>query len=418
MNQIEKKIYDIVKRNPRLKLAMRNIYQSIFDLIPDKENYFAYPQTIREGYFFGFHDRSPFSADEQYLLAHKVLIPLHMPQKGEGVGIGFWKDNEEYTQIDVSYGWNYHKGCRLQWLGSSSDCFAYNTMENEIPFAYLYSISKKKKSKIDYPIDTISPDGKYATSFSYERLNEMMPGYGYCCKDGGYLDSCAPSDTGLYLVDLKNNSRKLIYSLEQLFQIQPVPSMTGAKHYVTHTEFSPDGQYISFLHRWTFDDPNKRYTRMLTCRLDGSNLCISPTSGMVSHYVWDEPHGLLAYCQVDGIDGHYLLGNHEMKNPRRVAPELNSDGHQSYITGSDSFVTDTYPDRRRYAKIYRVDLNSGQAEKIVEVKSPKQYQSPDCYHHWACDLHPRVSPSGKWLCFDTVCTGKRALCIMNIEGPN
>ena len=103
MNQIEKKIYDIVKRNPRLKLAMRNIYQSIFDLIPDKENYFAYPQTIREGYFFGFHDRSPFSADEQYLLAHKVLIPLHMPQKGEGVGIGFWKDNEEYTQIDVSY---------------------------------------------------------------------------------------------------------------------------------------------------------------------------------------------------------------------------------------------------------------------------------------------------------------------------
>lgn len=36
MNKIEKVVYDLVKSNPQLKLFLRNTYQSVFDLLPEK----------------------------------------------------------------------------------------------------------------------------------------------------------------------------------------------------------------------------------------------------------------------------------------------------------------------------------------------------------------------------------------------
>lgn len=39
MNKIEKSVYDLLKKNPKVKLFVRNIYQSVFDLIPDKKNF-------------------------------------------------------------------------------------------------------------------------------------------------------------------------------------------------------------------------------------------------------------------------------------------------------------------------------------------------------------------------------------------
>lgn len=417
MNKIEKIVYDLLKGNPKIKLAVRNIYQSLFDLVPDRKNYFLNDPIVKEGHFFGFHDISPFSYDEKYVLTNKLEIPLRMPEPNDPLTVGFWNsDFSLYTIVGTSYGWNYHKGCRLQWLGKSNDKFIYNSLDGDKPCSYIYSINDKKETAIAFPIDTISPDGNFATGFSYQRLNKLMPGYGYNCVDDACLEERLPEHTGMYLIDLKNNQRKMLISLKELSQIQPDDTMINANHFVTHSEFSPDGKYISFLHRWTFDDPNKRYSRLVTCRLDGTDIHISPTSGgMVSHYVWDKKHGILAYCQVDNVDGHYIFNNETMTEVRRVAPTLNSDGHQSYIPGTDFMITDTYPDRRRYAMLYKVNLENNDVVKIVDVKSFKEFQSPSIYQHWAADLHPRVSPLGNYVCFDSVFTGQRAFCAMKLK---
>lgn len=349
------------------------------------------------------------------MISHKLLIPLRMPIKHDPLEIGYWENNiSKFTIVDTSYGWNYHKGARLQWLGKSNIKFIYNSVVDDRPCAFVYNILEKSKTKILYPIDTVSPMGECATSFSYQRLNKLMPGYGYNCVDNGELNEKAPENTGLFLIDLNTNKRKMIYSLKMLSEISPDKTMIGANHFVTHTEFSPDGEYISFLHRWTFDDPNKRYSRLITCRIDGSELSIAKTTGMVSHYVWDKNHGILAYCQMNGIDGHYIFKDQTLKEYYRVAEKLNSDGHQSYVPNTDSFITDTYPDRCRYARLYMVNIINNTVQKIAEVKSYKEFQSPNIFYHWACDLHPRVSPSGKYVCFDSVHTKKRAMCFMKL----
>ena len=418
MNRIEKIVYDVVKNNPRLKSSIRNVYQSLYDLLPDKENYSSSPLKIQEGFFFGFHDVSPFSQDGRMILSNKIELSeesMRMPTAKDPLTIGYWdKDFTSFKPLAQTHAWNYHKGCRLQWMSKECKSVIFNDAEDNKLIASIVSVDGGKRTYIDYPIDTVSHDGRYATSFSYERLNRYMPGYGYVYKDEPFFDEPASSNTGLFLVDLEQNTRKLIVTLEALANIQHESTMDGAHHYVTHTEFSPDDSRIAFLHRWTFDDPDKRYTRMITCKLDGTDIQVSETTGMVSHYCWDEKHGVLAYCQVNGIDGHYIFSDYRMKKPVRVAEDLNSDGHQSYVPETDLFVTDTYPDKRRYAKIYLSNINTKKSKLIVDVKSPKKFQSPTLEKHWACDLHPRMSPDGKYLCFDTVHTGKRALCIMEL----
>lgn len=416
MNKIEKIVYDVLKNNPRMKNAVRNFYQSCFDLLPDKKDFFICKPMVKEGYFLGFHDICPFSSDEQMILSNKLMIGLHMPKISEGLEVGFFSNKmQNYNKIKVTHAWNYHKGCRLQWLGNDCSRVIFNDIVNNKLGSVVYSISDKSFHYLNYPIDSVSHDGRFATSFSYERLNRYMPGYGYTAKDEPYFDEDESENTGLFIVDVKSGERRLSVSLKQLADFKPEKTMENAHHYVTHTQFSPDGQRIAFLHRWTFDDPDKRWTRLVTCKTDGSDLFVSNTTGMVSHFDWDEKHGILAYCQVNNIDGHYIFPTYKMNKSIRVGSGINSDGHQSYIPNTDLFITDTYPDRRRYAKLYKVDINNNTVTKIADVKSIRKFQSPDLDHHWACDLHPRVSPSGRYVCFDSVHTGKRALCIMKIK---
>lgn len=416
MNKIEKIVYDLVKSNPRLKSLIRNTYQGLYDLLPDKDNWSTNEILEKQGYFFGFHDKSPFSFDEKYILANKLEIPLRIPTADDKLTVGFWNsDFSKYTEADATYAWNYHKGCRIQWLGDKSNSFIYNSVVAGKLGASIYSIDGNSIRTIDYPIDTVSHNGQYATSFSYERLNRYMPGYGYCYQDEPYFEENESENTGLFIVDIRKNTRKMIVSLAELARIQPEETMKNAHHYVTHTEFSPDDQKVAFLHRWTYEDPDKRFTRLITCNLDGSDIHVSETTGMVSHYDWDKEHGILAYAQVDGIDGHYIFSDYTMSNPMRIAPSLNSDGHQSYVRGTELFVTDTYPDKRRHAKLFLCDIKKGTSDLIADLKSPKKFQSPDVYTHWACDLHPRVSPSGTRVCFDSVHSGERSLCVMKLN---
>lgn len=416
MNKIEKIVYDIVKSNPKIKIIIRNIYQSLFDLVPDKEDWFAGEIIEKKDYFFGFHDICPWSHNEKFLLANKLEISLAMPKARDPLTVGFWDSKMNiYTAVAQTHTWNYHKGCRLQWVGSSSENFIFNDVVDGHIGSNIFSVSGKKIMGINYPIDTVSPDGRYATSFSYERLNRYMPGYGYVHMDEPFFVEDASNKTGLFLLNLANGNRELIVSLRDLANLQPVKTMTGAHHYVTHTEFSPNGDRVSFLHRWTYDDPRKRFTRLVTCKLDGSDINVSNTSGMVSHYVWDKKHGILAYAQVDGIDGHYIFKDYKMDKAYRVGSQLNSDGHQSFLPGTDFFITDTYPDKIRRAKLFLVNIETDEVMLIADIKSPKKFQTPNVYKHWACDLHPRLSPSGRFVSFDSVHTGKRSFCIMKLN---
>lgn len=414
MNRLESFVYQRVKNNYLLKDAVRNIYQAFYDLLPNYESKFLYEPIILENSFFGFHDVKPFSRDNSRLLACRLQIPLRMPTKDDVLEVGYYTDEYygAWHHVGKTRAWNYHKGCRLQWLDDSH--LIYNTCENDRLNATICDIATGERQIIGWPIDSVSADGCWATTFSYGRLERLMPGYGYAIGDDeALLETYAPEGTGLYLVDLTKNERQMLVSLRQLSELQPEADMADTYHFVTHTEFSADGRYVAFLHRW-YKGTFKR-TRLIVMDLQTRQMYVSPTTGMVSHYVWNSQNGIVAYCRVEDIDSHVFFSDPTMQEWHRCGyPQLNSDGHHHFID-DDTFVVDTYPDKYRHCKLWKVGVKSDEVSLLADVKSLKQFVNPDVDHNWKCDLHPRVSADGTLVSFDSTHTGRRSLCVMRIQ---
>lgn len=414
MNRIEELVYNLVRTNPALKQTIRNCYQGIFDLLPRKRNFAVNPLAGKEGYFFGFHDVTPFSSDETKLLAATSGFDFRMPEPAEGLTVGFFDFNDgkigDFHQIGKSFAWNYHKGCRLQWLDSKHIIF--NTACDGRLCSTIVEMDTFNTRIVPYPIDAVC--GNMATSFSYERLERCMPGYGYPYKDDGHISESAPNDTGLYLLDLTTGERRLILSLYDIAMKVSGCIEDEYLHFVTHTEFSKDGRFISFLYRRIPKEGDYMKRRSVICvyDIDKGELNILPSQESGSHYVWNNKDQIVASCIINGTSCHVLFDMNDIKSLRPIAEkEINSDGHQSFVS-DNVFVTDTYPDKRRMAKLYRVNLTDNKSELIASVYSPKKFQTKDFKCHIACDLHPRVSPSGRYVCFDSPMSGKRGIYVM------
>lgn len=424
MNFIERTVYNYVKNNPVLKNKIRDIYQGFFDCLPKKKVYSKSELFIKEGYFLGFHDIQPFSNDSTKILANKVNIDFKMPSENDEMSVGYFNFDRkkgflDYVEIGNTFAWNYHKGCRLQWCGTKNEYIIYNfyNKEKDKISSIKYNAEVKENFLLDWPIDTVNFKGNLASSFSYERLQKCMPGYGYCFSDeDSFIEENCPDLTGVFIVDLINNKRELLYSLKYLADtfVSNEFNVLESYHFVTHSQFSHDGRYLSFFHRIIFDDDKLSYTRLLIHDFENNSMLEVPTKGMVSHYKWNDANQIIAYSRLEDYDCHALVSMDDIGNIKTVAyPTINSDGHQSFIN-NQCFVTDTYADKYRMSKIYKVNIEDNSAEVIVSVHSPKQFQTVDVNRHIACDLHPRVSGDGKLLCFDTVTTGKRSLAVMEL----
>lgn len=419
MNKIEEVIYNLVRSNPTVKLAIRNFYQGCYDLLPKQKEFFKGEVSYKEGYYFGFHDVPEISADQTKVLVQKLSFDKRMPKVGEGESVGYLDlmDDKlgEFHKVDDTFAWNYHKGCRLQWYGD--DTLIFNTAIDNNVVAELITVKSGEKRFLNYPIDTACKITGKATTFSYERLQLCMPGYGYPYKDNdSYLNQESPADTGLFLIDIVSGERKLIVNLKELAATAPEEFRTGYIHYVTHTEFSHDGRYISFLHRWIRKEGTnlKRWTRIMVYDTTNGNLIELPSQISGSHYVWNRKYQIIASCHINGKNCHVLFDMNHVNNYKIIAPEiLNQDGHQSFID-DENFVTDTYPNKRRMAQLYKVNIPTGKVELIANTYSPKAFQSNQAIAHIACDLHPVVA-FGKYVCFDCPRTGVRGLYLMKLD---
>lgn len=420
MNRIETVIYRLVRSNPTLKNAVRNLYQCLFDMLPRKDEYFKNEFDFKEGYYFGFHDLQEVSFDGTKVLANRLSFDLRMPQKGESEQVGYLDLDSDghlgnFHSLGETLAWNYHKGCRLQWVGN--DSVAFNTYSDGRLVSRIADISTGTSREIGFPIDTVSHDSSMATSFSYERLEYCMSGYGYPYPDDSYMDEDHPEKTGLFVIGLNDGTRKLVVPLSTLAGSVPEEYRDGYMHYVTHTEFSPDDRYVSFLHRWRMHTGTdlKRWTRIMVYDRYEDRLIELPSQISGSHYVWNSQNQIVASCVIDGHSCHVLFDFEKSGSRHIIAPSvLNSDGHQSFVS-DNMMITDTYPDKYRQSKLYMVDLSTDTVEHIASVFSPKSFQSSPSKGHVACDLHPRVSCDGKYVLFDSCRTGKRGIYIMKLK---
>lgn len=422
---LEQKINYQLNKVPAVKKVIKRVYQRTMYCISPKiksEGNISRisPDDYSHEYFFGYYDKSPWDASDRYMLCMRakdtwsdvspketadiILIDTNLPEN----------DKNRVKKIAETRSWNVQQSCMLQWLGPDfSSHILFNDYRDGKNVAVIKEVESGAERIISAPVYSVSTDGKIAVTLDFSRLFNLRPGYGYYNVPEKTKGVALPDAIAVWKIDLESGEVVPLLTYKDFAVFQPRPEMQedGSVHKVNHLMLNPSGKRCMVLYRWFIGQ--RKYTRLVTFNIDGTDMYVLSDDDMVSHCFWKDDEHILAFeNKRDGGPGYYYMTD---KTPKYIHcwPQLSNDGHPSYSPDRSLIVTDTYPDRARVAEIKLMD---GTDEKKSDVKVIARVFAPFKYDNdTRCDLHPRWNHGGDKICFDSVFEGHRGLYVVDIS---
>ncbi len=371
-------------------------------------------------YFFGYYDKSPWDATGRYMLCMKAKDTWSEPDPiGEAEIMLFDlhlnpEDKDYCKKLATTHTWNVQQGCMAQWLGPDySSKILYNDLRDGKYCSVILDVVSKEERVLPMPVYTLSADGKTALSLDFSRLHSLRLGYGYAALPEKTKGVALPDETCIWKMDIETGEVTPLLKYTDFAKFQPRPEMQeeGSVHKVNHLMLSPNGKRFMVLYRWFCGQ--RKYTRLITCNVDGTDMYVLSDDDMVSHCYWKNDYEILAFERKKEHGPGYYLMKDKTQEWQYLWPRLSNDGHPSYCPTDNSLVVfDTYPSRSRVQelKLCRdTDIEGKDLKVIARMFSPFKYDNDT-----RCDLHPRWSRDGKKVCFDSVFEGHRGLYVVNV----
>ncbi|MBK9389430.1 MAG: hypothetical protein IPN68_04250 [Bacteroidetes bacterium] len=377
-------------------------------------------------HWFGYYDKLQFDPSNRYLLGMQVNFEHRSPEANDEIRIGMvdLQDNDRWIDLGSSKSWGWQQGCMLQWIPGSKDEIIWNDREKDHFVSRILNIKNGKMRTLPEAVYALSPDGSWAIGTSFSRIQNLRPGYGYPGINDPFENKKAPSEIGLYKVDLKKSESIMLFSLKDLSSIPyNDTSVQDNYHWFNHLLVNTDGTRFTFLHRWRHERSDRQTmavggftTRMFTASPDGTDLfCIDP-SGSTSHFIWEDPSHINAFTKPEENSwGFYILEDKTGRYTQFGKEKMPVNGHQTYLpwgNGKEWLLCDNYAsgsDRNQIPYLFHIP-----SDRRIDIGSfplPAEYKG-----EWRCDLHPRFSPDGKMVCIDSPHGGNgRQLYIIDIS---
>ena len=359
--------------------------------------------------FFGYHDITPFHPIEPRLLAHRTALgasPLRDPAE-----VGYFdRETGHFTTLGGSDLWCWQMGARLRWLRDGR--VAWNALYDARTYGCVIADSESGRvlARLPKALYDVDPSERYGLSVDFSRLQRLRPGYGYVrLPDETALDPC-PASTGIDLVSVETGRSERLISLAEIAAIDPRPGMAEATHYLNHLSFAPTGEHFCAFHLWQGPDGRRRL-RHLVFDLSGRLAGHVPGQEHVSHFDWiGDGTGLLAFARLPGDEAPRYQFIDTMTGERRpICGAPTEDGHPMLQPGREpAFVSDTYPDRSSYRRLYLCDGATGATHPLAMFHSPAAFRGEA-----RCDLHPRWSPDGRFIAVDSAHDDRRAMIVLD-----
>jgi len=306
--------------------------------------------------------------------------------------------------------------------GSRSEVI-WNDRVNDQYVSRIVDVFTGKKRTVPKAIYALSPDGRWAVGTEFSRIQDLRPGYGYAGIRDPYYEVKAPAEIGLYRMDLQSGVTKLLMSLAEAAEISHNgQSVVDNFHWFNHLLVNTDGSRLTFLHRWRAKREERQImartnfvTRMFTINPDGTERFIIDPSGFTSHFVWRDPTHICAYTKPEGQPtGFYVLEDKTGKSERIATNKMPVNGHQTYVPkrNQDWLLNDNYAGaEKRDQTPYLYHLPTDRRIDLGHFRAGESYVG-----EWRCDLHPRTSDDGNFVCIDSTHGGNgRQLYLLDIS---
>ena len=370
-------------------------------------------------HWFGYYDKFQFDPSDRYVLGMEVDFEHRSPTADDRIAIGVidLENGDQWAELGSSTAWGWQQGCMLQWIPGSDSEIIWNDREADRFVSRVRDIHSNETRTLPHPVYALSPDGKWAVTTDFRRLNDTRPGYGYPGIPDPNGDVLAPEDVGVWKMDLASGETELIFSVAQAAAIEnPHNDTSGLKHYFNHLLVSPDGSRLIFLHRWRLPPGSRGSfgTRMFTIGSDGSDPYVLDPYGRTSHFIWRDPESVMAWAYHPSNGEKFYLFHDKTDQVEVVGPEvMPRNGHNTYLPPDQKWVlNDTYPDEERLQHPYLYELATERRVPLAHLYSPPEYTG-----EWRCDNHPRSSRNGKMVCVDSPHGGEgRQLYLIDVSG--
>jgi hypothetical protein len=377
-------------------------------------------------HWFGYYDKLQADPGGRYILGMEVPFEMRTPNPGDTVKIGLFDllRKGRWKELGSTSSWGWQQGCMLQWIPGSREEIIWNDRGGDGYVSHILNIRTGRKRTLPRAIYALSPDGKWAIGTEFFRINNLRPGYGYAGIADPYAEIKAPDSIGLYKMDLETGEHRMLFSIAQMAAIPHLGgSVEDNYHWFNHLLVNTDGTRFTFLHRWRKASNARQQmssggftTRMFTASADGDDLFMVDPSGYTSHFVWRDPLHICAWTRPEGEkDGFYLLEDKTGKYEPVGKGIMTLNGHNTYVPGTDNewILCDTYPQgKERLQELYLFHVTSNRKVVLGQFISPADYAG-----EWRCDLHPKCTPDGKKVIFDSTHEGQgRQVYVIDISG--
>lgn len=414
-NYLERRLARAFSRFPALKRYAKAIYSRLA-YIRHKKSYRSLARfsirslEVNKETFFGYYDKSPCNSNGLVLVHEAQFETSNLPAAKIPVVVSLYSNdlkNRVWHEKTLAYNWQ--QGARLHWL--NDEYFVYNDFDLNAGryVAKMVCVNSLKiVGEFDRPVQD-SYGKEYFLSLNYRRLMALRADYGYRSLPGlDYQELKDLSSDGIWRVDYNTGNSRLLVTLEAACRLHSRQEFGEALHKFNHVMISPNGKRFIFIHRFFIG--SRRFDRLLMADAHTGELSLLSDYGMVSHCFWADDETVFGYMRGPrGQDGYWLI---DLKNINFKAVEHGAlarfgDGHPHVV--GDWFVTDTYPDKSRMQHLILCNWKTGEVKELGEFFHGFKYSGET-----RCDLHPRFSPDGKYIFFDSVFTGKRQLYRMEL----
>jgi hypothetical protein len=383
------------------------------------------------GFFFyncSQNELLQFDPSGRFMLGMRIFIEgrkVLPTDKGE-IGIFDLNQNNQWTKIGETSAWNWQQGCRLQWIPGSSEEIIWNdrSMDGKALICKIYNTRTKKTRILPFTVYTVSPDGKTILSVNFERIKHG--GCDYVGIEDPFKNQWAPGGTGIWKMDINTGKLHMILSVREIAKsLYPdkFPSDTaGGTLYFFREGFNLSGnRFVAFVKdaRETGSGVSKVRTEGFSMNLEGKDIRYFYKEP--SHHFWlndDEIIDNGNHLSPDGTEtvrGYFRFkddGTGRAKEKYFDAPN----GHITIHRNGNWILTDTYS-IGGYVYLYMYHIPSRKfvplAKLAFELGGKLYTDNPGIFR---VDLHPRFSPDGKYISFDSTHEGLgRQIYLMDIR---